>query len=138
MGVDAGLPDQVKLVRLGLFLSLGHAFDSDDPARMDGQDFLVEARAHSDTGGGRLLLTSRADSDDGARQGAALLLAPAEVEGNDGPLDDGGFQALRRVTDDVAEVRNGMECGVRLGDFNEYEINDIIECYELEKIAQTL
>jgi translation initiation factor IF-2 len=38
----------------------------------------------------------------------------------------------------VAEVRNGMECGVRLGDFNEYEINDIIECYELEKIAQTL
>jgi translation initiation factor IF-2 len=51
---------------------------------------------------------------------------------------DGGFQTLRRFTDDVAEVRNGMECGVRLGDFNEYEINDIIECYELEKIAQTL
>ncbi|MES2707664.1 MAG: translation initiation factor IF-2 [Verrucomicrobiota bacterium] len=54
------------------------------------------------------------------------------------PVYDGGFQTLRRFTDDVAEVRNGMECGIRLGDFNDYEVNDIIECYELEKIAQTL
>ena len=30
------------------------------------------------------------------------------------------------------------ECGIRLGDFNEYEAGDIIECYTLEKIQQTL
>ena len=54
------------------------------------------------------------------------------------PVYDGGFQTLRRFQDDVNEVRNGLECGIRLGDFNDYEPNDIIECYELEKIAQTL
>ena len=32
----------------------------------------------------------------------------------------------------------GIECGIRLGEFNEYEEDDIIECYKLEKIAQTL
>jgi translation initiation factor IF-2 len=54
------------------------------------------------------------------------------------PVYDGGFHTLRRFTDDVQEVRNGLECGIRLGDFNEYEEGDIIECYELEKIPQTL
>ena len=31
-----------------------------------------------------------------------------------------------------------FECGIRLGEFNEYEEGDIIECYKLEKYAQTL
>ena len=31
-----------------------------------------------------------------------------------------------------------MECGIRLGDFNEYLVDDIIECYQLEKFPQTL
>jgi translation initiation factor IF-2 len=38
----------------------------------------------------------------------------------------------------VKEVRSGMECGIKLGDFNEYEVGDIIECYQLEKFAQKL
>ena len=70
--------------------------------------------------------------------GKLIRNARARVLRGKQAIYDGGFQTLRRFTDDVAEVRNGMECGVRLGDFNEYEINDIIECYELEKIAQTL
>lgn len=51
---------------------------------------------------------------------------------------DGGFATLRRFKEDVKEVRNGLECGIRLGQFNDYVPGDIIECYELEKIAQTL
>ena len=51
---------------------------------------------------------------------------------------DGGFHTLRRFNDDVQEVRNGLECGIRLGDFTDYEEGDIIECYELEKIPQGL
>jgi translation initiation factor IF-2 len=51
---------------------------------------------------------------------------------------DGGFETLRRFTDEVNEVRNGMECGIKLSGFSDYEENDVIECYELEKIAQTL
>jgi translation initiation factor IF-2 len=54
------------------------------------------------------------------------------------PVYDGGFHTLRRFNDDVQEVRNGLECGIRLGDFNDYEEGDVIECYELEKIAQSL
>ena len=51
---------------------------------------------------------------------------------------DGGFATLRRFKDDVKEVRNGLECGIRLGKFNDYVPGDIIECYELEKVDQTL
>ncbi|MCX8510808.1 MAG: translation initiation factor IF-2 [Verrucomicrobiota bacterium] len=54
------------------------------------------------------------------------------------PIYDGGLATLRRFQDDVKEVRNGMECGIRLGNFDEYEEGDIIECYILEKFAQSL
>jgi translation initiation factor IF-2 len=45
---------------------------------------------------------------------------------------------LRRFKDDVKEVRNGFECGIKLGDYEEYEAGDIIEAYTLEKVAQKL
>ncbi len=64
--------------------------------------------------------------------------ARARVLRGDQPVYDGGFQTLRRFKEDVEEVRNGLECGIRLGDFNDYMKDDIIECYELEKIQQTL
>lgn len=51
---------------------------------------------------------------------------------------DGGVQTLKRFKDDVNEVKNGLECGIRLGNFNDYEEGDIIECYELEKVEQSL
>src|SRR6202030_1400719 len=51
---------------------------------------------------------------------------------------DGGLATLRRFQDDVKEVRAGVECGLKLGDFTEYEVGDIIECYNLEKVAQQL
>jgi translation initiation factor IF-2 len=54
------------------------------------------------------------------------------------PIYDGGFQTLKRIKDDVNEVRSGLECGVRLGNFDEYEVGDIIQCYTLEKIPQSL
>jgi translation initiation factor IF-2 len=54
------------------------------------------------------------------------------------PIYDGGIATLRRFQDEVKEVRNGLECGIKLGDFNDYEPGDIIECYTLEKVAQQL
>ena len=54
------------------------------------------------------------------------------------PVYDGGMSTLRRFQDDVKEVRSGLECGIKLGDFNEYQVGDIIECYQLEQIAQKL
>ena len=54
------------------------------------------------------------------------------------PVYDGGISTLRRFQDDVKEVRSGLECGLKLGDFSEYHVGDIIECYQLEAIAQKL
>ena len=54
------------------------------------------------------------------------------------PVYDGGVSTLRRFQDDVKEVRVGLECGIKLGDFSEYQVGDIIECYQLEQVAQKL
>jgi len=54
------------------------------------------------------------------------------------PVYDGGISTLRRFQDDVKEVRSGLECGIKLGDFSEYQVGDVIECYQLEAFAQKL
>jgi len=54
------------------------------------------------------------------------------------PVYDGGISTLRRFQEDVKEVRSGLECGIKLGDFGEYEVGDVIECYQLEQFAQKL
>jgi translation initiation factor IF-2 len=59
------------------------------------------------------------------------------VRGNQ-PVFDGHMDTLRRFHEEVPEVRNGLECGVRLANYSEYEEEDVIECYELEKVAQSL
>jgi translation initiation factor IF-2 len=67
-----------------------------------------------------------------ARTGRARVLRRKQ------PIYDGGIATLRRFQDDVKEVRAGVECGIKLGDFTEYEVGDIIECYNLEKVPQQL
>ncbi len=51
---------------------------------------------------------------------------------------EGIAQSLRRFQDEVNEVRAGMECGIRIEGFSEFQIGDNIECYTMEKIAQKL
>ncbi|MEO1836583.1 MAG: translation initiation factor IF-2 [Akkermansiaceae bacterium] len=70
--------------------------------------------------------------------GKVTRTAHARVLRGKTPVFDGKMSTLRRINDDVEEVKQGIECGIRLGEFNEYEEGDIIECYTLEKIAQTL
>ena len=67
-----------------------------------------------------------------ARTGRARILRKRQ------PVYDGGISTLRRFQDDVKEVRSGLECGIKLGDFSEYQVGDVIECYQLEQIAQKL
>ncbi len=40
---------------------------------------------------------------------------------------------LRRFKDDVTEVREGYECGINLGSFNDLQLEDIIETYEIRE-----
>ncbi len=51
---------------------------------------------------------------------------------------EGVTQSLRRFQDEVNEVRAGMECGIRIDGFNEFQIGDSIECYTIEKVASKL
>ncbi|MFP6876263.1 MAG: translation initiation factor IF-2 [Roseibacillus sp.] len=70
--------------------------------------------------------------------GKVARTAHARVLRGGTPVFDGKMSTLRRIHDSVEEVKQGIECGIRLGEFNEYEEGDVIECYSLEKIAQTL
>lgn len=51
---------------------------------------------------------------------------------------EGIAQSLRRFQDEVNEVRAGMECGIRVDGFSDFQTGDMIECYTLEKVAQKL
>jgi translation initiation factor IF-2 len=51
---------------------------------------------------------------------------------------EGVTQSLRRFQDEVNEVRAGMECGIRIEGFGEFEVGDLIECYSIEKVAAKL
>ncbi|MFK7912018.1 MAG: translation initiation factor IF-2 [Akkermansiaceae bacterium] len=72
------------------------------------------------------------------KDGKVTRTAHARVLRGKVPVFDGKMSTLRRVKDEVEEVKQGIDCGIRLGDFDEYEEGDIIECYILEKVEQTL
>ena len=44
---------------------------------------------------------------------------------------------LRRFKDDVTEVREGFECGVNLGNFNDIKVGDVIETHEMREIPRS-
>ena len=47
-------------------------------------------------------------------------------------------ESLRRFKDDVREVRSGLECGIRVAGFDDLKAEDIIEAYEVVKVARKL
>jgi translation initiation factor IF-2 len=47
---------------------------------------------------------------------------------------EGKARSLRHFKEDVNEVRNGMECGIALENFNDVKIGDVIEAYVVEKV----
>ncbi|MBU4286536.1 MAG: translation initiation factor IF-2 [Verrucomicrobia bacterium] len=53
-------------------------------------------------------------------------------------LYEGSIQTLKRFQDEVNEVREGQECGIRLKNFADVAAADILEFFEVEKIPQKL
>ncbi|MBP7140522.1 MAG: translation initiation factor IF-2 [Opitutaceae bacterium] len=51
---------------------------------------------------------------------------------------EGKVDTLKRFKDDANEVRAGLECGIKLDDFNGYEIGDVIEVFEIQKVRASL
>jgi translation initiation factor IF-2 len=65
-------------------------------------------------------------------KGKARIVRRKEV------IHDGILQTLRRYQDEASEVRSGLECGIRVSSFDDFEMGDIIESYTVEKVAQQL
>jgi len=68
------------------------------------------------------------------RSGTITRNAKARVIRDGVVLADGlAIDSLRRFKDDVTEVRDGFECGIGLGKFNDIQIGDEIETIELKE-----
>ena len=50
----------------------------------------------------------------------------------------GEISSLKRFKDDIKEVRNGMECGITIKNYNDIKEGDVIEGYEIIEIKQVL
>ena len=71
-------------------------------------------------------------------EGLVKVGANASVMRGRDMIYKGRIQSLRRVQDDVREVKNGLECGIRLDNFEDFDVGDVVEVFTIEKIAATL
>ncbi|QLB45134.1 translation initiation factor IF-2 [Mannheimia pernigra] len=51
---------------------------------------------------------------------------------------EGELESLRRFKDDVGEVRNGMECGIGVKNYNDVKVGDQIEVFEIVEIKRSI
>ncbi len=50
----------------------------------------------------------------------------------------GNIDSLKRYKEDAKEVREGYECGIGIKGYNDFEVGDILEAFEVKKVARTL
>ena len=50
----------------------------------------------------------------------------------------GEIESIKRLKDDVKEVKEGFECGIKLKNYNDIRENDMLEVFEIKEIARTL
>jgi translation initiation factor IF-2 len=50
----------------------------------------------------------------------------------------GEVESVRRMKDDVKEVKEGFECGIKLKNVTDFKEGDVIECFEIKEVARTL
>jgi len=53
-------------------------------------------------------------------------------------VNDYNIASLRREKDDVREVRDGMECGIRLDGFNDIKEGDLLDAFRIDIVQRTL
>ncbi len=71
-------------------------------------------------------------------QGRVRSNSKVRVLRNNELLYEGAVATLRRFQDEVREVREGQECGIRLDNYSDFEPGDFLEFFEVEKIAAKL
>ncbi len=67
------------------------------------------------------------------RRGAKMRVIRDGVE-----VYDGAISSLKRFKEDVREVRDGLECGIGVENFNDVKVGDVLEAYRIEEVARSL
>ncbi len=57
---------------------------------------------------------------------------------DDTVIHEGELSQLKRFKDDVAEVKDGTECGMAFANYHDLQVNDVIECFDVEEVAREL
>jgi translation initiation factor IF-2 len=52
--------------------------------------------------------------------------------------DNLSIESLKHFKDDAREVKAGLECGIKIAGFDDIKVDDVLEFYEIVKIARTL
>jgi translation initiation factor IF-2 len=72
------------------------------------------------------------------RSGIIQRTAKARIVRDGVPVYTGTLSSLKRFKDDVREVREGLECGIGIENFNDLKVGDRIESYRMEEVKRTL
>jgi translation initiation factor IF-2 len=67
------------------------------------------------------------------RRGAKVRLLRDNVV-----IHEGSLKTLKRFKDEVREVREGFECGMAFENYQDIQVGDVIECFEMEEVARAL
>jgi translation initiation factor IF-2 len=67
------------------------------------------------------------------RRGAKVRLLRDNVV-----IHEGSLKTLKRFKDEVREVRDGYECGMAFENYQDIQVGDVIECFEVEEVARAL
>ncbi|WMC09451.1 translation initiation factor IF-2 [Oceanimonas pelagia] len=71
-------------------------------------------------------------------EGVVKRSNPIRVLRDNVVIYEGELESLRRFKDDVQEVRNGMECGIGVKNYNDVRVGDQIEVYQIVEVQRTL
>jgi len=71
-------------------------------------------------------------------EGTIYRNKPIRVLRDDIVIYEGELESLRRFKDDVAEVANGVECGIAVKSYNDVKAGDKIEVFSVTEIARTI
>lgn len=70
-------------------------------------------------------------------EGVVKRGCPIRVLRNNVVIYQGELESLRRFKDDIAEVRNGTECGIGVKNYNDVKVGDQIEVFETVEVIRT-
>ena len=71
-------------------------------------------------------------------EGVVYRNRPIRVLRDNVVIFEGELESLRRFKDDVSEVRNGIECGIGVRNYNDVKVGDLIEVFEVKEIARSI